>query len=92
MELYSHARSNLKKGINEAKASYRRRIEGHFSEGDSRRIWQGIKYLTNMKGPKDLTSSTSSNLAEEINYFFYNRSRDQAHISTIYTQPDTHCE
>lgn len=41
-ELYSIARSNIKKGIKEAKAAYRRRIDGHFSEGDSWRVWQGI--------------------------------------------------
>lgn len=41
-ELYSVARSNLKMGINETKAAYRRKIVRHFSEGDPWRVWQEI--------------------------------------------------
>ena len=70
-ELYNTARSNLKKGIKEAKAAYGRKIEGHFSEGDPRRLWQGIQHLTSYKGKKDPSTSTSSApLAEELNHFF----------------------
>jgi len=67
-ELYSNARSKLKKGIKDAKVAYRRKIEEHFDEGDPRRVWQGIQHLTNFKGSKDPSPSTSSNLAEELNY------------------------
>ena len=70
MELYSTARSNLKSDIKEAKAAYKRKIGGHFNEGDPRHIWQGIQNLTNVKGTKDPRPSTSSNLAEELNHFF----------------------
>lgn len=68
MELCRTARSNLKTGIKEAKAAYRRKIEGHFNEGDPRRVWQGIQHLR--VGSKDPSPSTSSNLATELNYFF----------------------
>ncbi len=43
VELYSTARSNLKRSIKEAKAVYRQKVEGHFSNGDPRRVWQGIQ-------------------------------------------------
>ncbi|XDV13486.1 hypothetical protein PO909_001880, partial [Leuciscus waleckii] len=70
IQLYSTARSKLKTGIKEAKAAYRRKIEEHFNEGDPRCVWLGIQHLTNFKGSKDPSPSTSSNLAEELNYFF----------------------
>lgn len=50
-DLYSSARSNLKRGI---KAAYGRKIEGHFDDArDPRRVWQGIQHLTNYKGREE---------------------------------------
>ena len=70
-ELYSTARSKLKRAIKEAKTAYGRRLEGHFNERDPWRVWQGIQQLTNSKGNRQLTTSSSSNLlAEELNHFF----------------------
>jgi len=68
MELYSTTRSKLKTGIKEAKAANRRKIKRHFNEGDPWRVWQGIQHHTNFS--KDPSLRTSSNLAEELNYFF----------------------
>lgn len=86
LELYSTARSNLKTGIKEAKAAYRRKVEGHFNEGDPRRVWQGIQRLTNFKVSKDPSPSTSSNLAEELNLFFarfeVNETRNESTLTT----------
>lgn len=70
MELYSSARSNLKRGIKRAKAAYAQKIEGHFTEGNPRRVWQGIRDLVNMNSSSASTTSTSTNLAEELNQFF----------------------
>lgn len=70
MELYSVSRSKQKRGIKEAKAAYRQKLEGLSSNGDLRCIWQGIQHLTNFKGSKNPATSTSSNLAEEPNHFF----------------------
>ena len=70
MELYSSARSNLKRGIKRAKAAYARKIEGHFAEGNPRRVWQGIRDLINMNSSSVPTTSTSTDLAEELNQFF----------------------
>lgn len=43
MQQYSAARTNLRRGIRDAKAAYRQRIEGHFSSSDPRQAWQGIR-------------------------------------------------
>lgn len=41
---YSNATPNLKKGIRDSKAAYKRRIEDHFGNSDPRWAWQ--RYLT----------------------------------------------
>ena len=38
--------SNLKKGIRDAKAAYKRRVEHHFGDSDPRQAWQGIHHIT----------------------------------------------
>lgn len=52
-----------------AKAAYRQKIEGHFSDGDPRHAWQGIQHLINYKRSKDMMTSSSNSLAEELNHF-----------------------
>ncbi len=61
VELYSTARSNLKRSIKEAKAAYRQEVEGHFSNGDPRRVWQGIQHLTNYKRSTSPDINSTSN-------------------------------
>ncbi|KAJ8417785.1 hypothetical protein AAFF_G00226280 [Aldrovandia affinis] len=46
---YSTARANLKRGIREAKADYRRKIEDHLDSNNSRQVWQGVQHITNYK-------------------------------------------
>lgn len=61
----------LKRSIKEAKAAYRQKIEGHFSNGDPQRVWQCIQQLANNKSSTSPdNSSTSDSLAEEVNHFF----------------------
>jgi len=67
--LYSTARSNLKRGIREAKSNYRRRIEEHLGSNNSRQVWQGVQYLTNYR-PKLRAAEGDISLAEELNLFF----------------------
>ncbi|KAK7909460.1 hypothetical protein WMY93_014144 [Mugilogobius chulae] len=69
-DLYSKARSNLKRGIKSAKAAQKDKIESHFREGDPRRVWQGIQHLTNYKGCRRSVNNGDSQLAEELNIFF----------------------
>ena len=59
---YSIARHNLKKGIKQAKAMYREKIEGHFTNGDPTLVWQGIQQITNYRGSRNPPTNTSSAL------------------------------
>lgn len=63
------ARSNLKRGIREAKGDYRRRIEDHLESNTSRQVWQGIQQLTNYKINLGAAEGDLA-LAEELNIFF----------------------
>lgn len=72
-DLYSAARSNLKKGIKAAKAACGRKIEGQFDKRDPRRIWQGIQHLTSYRGKGDPSPSISSTLQVEVLKLFFVR-------------------
>lgn len=48
-EQYSLARAELKRSITEAKEAYKRWVEGHLTDNNTRRIWQGINVLPTTK-------------------------------------------
>lgn len=66
---YSIARSALRSGIKAAKLEYRQRIETHFSNSDPRRVWEGIRAMSDYKGTPSPVNS-SAPLAEELNQFY----------------------
>ncbi|KAL1021005.1 hypothetical protein UPYG_G00007490 [Umbra pygmaea] len=68
-DLYSTSRANLKRGIREAKADYRRRIEEHLSSNNSRQVWQGVQHLTNYRTHLRSVEGDPT-LAEKLNIFF----------------------
>ena len=68
--LYSTSRSDLKRGIREAKAAYRGKIEDHFAGNDPRKMWQGINHITNYRSSNSDNTRTDASLAEELNCFF----------------------
>ncbi|XP_066531611.1 semaphorin-4A-like [Hoplias malabaricus] len=68
--LYSVARTNLKRGIKEAKIAYKRKTEEHFTNNDPRHVWQGIQHITNHKSRNCITVEGDASLAEELNCFF----------------------
>ena len=67
---YSIARHNLKKGIKQAKAMYREKIEGHFTNRDPTQVWQGIQQITNYRGSRNPPTNINASLAEELNHFY----------------------
>nr|XP_043874450.1 uncharacterized protein LOC122764210 isoform X2 [Solea senegalensis]XP_043874509.1 uncharacterized protein LOC122764439 isoform X2 [Solea senegalensis] len=80
--LYSVARSDLKRGIREAKAAYKRKIEDHFAVNDPRRMWQGINHITNYRSSNQATARTDASLAEELNSFFARFETDRPSAAT----------
>ncbi|KAJ8394330.1 hypothetical protein AAFF_G00047370 [Aldrovandia affinis] len=81
-ELYSAARSKLKKGIRDTKAAYRRRIESHFEDSNPRRAWQGMRQITNYKNRTNQNTSSSALLADQLNHFF-------SRFEVVSTEPAT---
>ena len=67
--LYSTARASLKKGIRDAKAAHKRRIEDHFNN-NPQRAWQGIQQITNYRGNRSTAADGDTSLAEQLNCFF----------------------
>ena len=68
--MYSAARAKLKRGIREAKAAYRGRIEDCLQSNNSRQVWQGVQHITNYR-PSNLTAvDGEATLAEQLNHFF----------------------
>jgi len=64
------ARADLKRGIRDEKAAYKRRVEGHLTDNNTHRMWQGIKHITNYKGSSNNTAFIVASLAEQLNNFF----------------------
>lgn len=64
------ARADLKRGIREAKAAHKEKIENHFSDNNPRQVWQGIQSITNYRGQAVTPGSSDRSLAEELNSFF----------------------
>lgn len=69
MQQYSAARAKLKKGIKDAKAAYKRKIENHFSNSDPRQAWQGIRHITRQNNTSSPTNSSALQ-AEQLNQYF----------------------
>ena len=85
--LYSEARSDLKRGIREAKAAYKGKIEDHFAVNDPRRMWQGINHITNYRSSNQVTARTDASLAEELNRFFARFETDRSSAATPLPPP-----
>lgn len=68
--LYSTARTNLKRGIREAKTAYKRKIEEHLNSNNPRQVWQGVQHITNFKSSNLTVADGDAQLAEELNHFF----------------------
>lgn len=67
---YSAARANLKRGIREAKAAYRRKIDNHFHSNDTRQVWEGVQHMTNHRSSNLSVADIDASMAEELNHFF----------------------
>lgn len=67
---YSVARANLMRGIREAKAAFRRRMEDHLSSNNTRQAWQGVQHITSYKPGNLSEAEGDATLAEELNVFF----------------------
>ena len=59
----------MDRGIKEAKAEYKGKIEDCFRSNDSRRVWQGVQHMTNFRAKRLSADGNNPQLAEELNSF-----------------------
>ncbi|KAI4874708.1 hypothetical protein NFI96_008077, partial [Prochilodus magdalenae] len=69
-EAYSLARASLRRGISKAKHCYKQRIEEHFNSSDPRRMWQGIRTITDYKPSSTAPHTNGASLSDELNHFY----------------------
>jgi len=62
-------RKGLTAGIVRAKATYTQKIQGHFTTNDPRRIWKGIKRITDYN-TRDAQCRRDPSLSDELNRFY----------------------
>jgi len=67
--LFSTARPNLRKGIQQAKEAYRRNMEGYLMDNNPWQMWSGIQAITNYRDQSLSSSSSYSSAQAENNYF-----------------------
>ena len=81
-QAYSTSRANLKRGIKEDKRCYKLKIEGHFSNADPRRMWQGIQAISDYKPSHSTPAATDVNFLNELNDFYARFERDNRETAT----------
>ena len=53
----------------QAKRQYRIKIESYYTSSDARRMWQGLKTITNYKGKPRHELPSDANLPDKLNAF-----------------------
>ena len=68
-DLYKKAKYDVMRGLKQAKAQYRDKLQEKFSSCDSRTVWQGGQQITDYKR-KSPAASDEANLADRLNIFY----------------------
>uniref|UniRef100_A0A3B3I9A9 Reverse transcriptase domain-containing protein n=1 Tax=Oryzias latipes TaxID=8090 RepID=A0A3B3I9A9_ORYLA len=66
---YSRARTELRRGINQAKRRHRQRVEQHFANNNPREMWRGIRTITDHRSSMQQTTHDPT-LPDTLNTFF----------------------
>ena len=62
--------SSLSKAIKQVKCRYRDKVESQFNSSDTRRMWQGLKEITDYKNKNSHVTDTNVTLPDKLNTFF----------------------
>ncbi|KAI4889071.1 hypothetical protein NFI96_016104, partial [Prochilodus magdalenae] len=69
-EDHQRARYDLRRSIRQAKRQYRVKLEGCHTSADSRRMWQGLRHITDyQQGSREVTPSHTT-LPDQLNEFY----------------------
>lgn len=88
-EAYKAARYDLRKTIRSAQRAYRERVESAQQSHDPRRVWQGLRCITDYKGRSGPVELSSASFPDELNTFY---ARFDAANSTPVTRPPVDSE
>jgi hypothetical protein len=69
-EAYKKSRYALRRTIKQAKLQYRIKIESYYTGSDARRMWQGLKTVTDYKGKPSHELPSDASLPDELNAFY----------------------
>lgn len=70
MSPYKAAAYKLRKAVKAAKRRHRDKVEGQLRDRDTRRMWQGLRTMTDYTGRVNTAAVADSSLVEELNTFF----------------------
>ena len=68
-EAYKKSHYALRRIIKQAKRQYKTKIELYYTGSDARRMWQGLKTITDYKGKHSRELPSDTSLPDELNYF-----------------------
>ncbi|KAI4881784.1 hypothetical protein NFI96_011481, partial [Prochilodus magdalenae] len=70
-EDYKRARYDLRRSIRQAKRQYRVKLEGCYTSPDSRRMWQGLRHITDyQQRSREHYTTSHTTLPDELNEFY----------------------
>ncbi|KAI4889410.1 hypothetical protein NFI96_034097 [Prochilodus magdalenae] len=67
---YKRARYDLHRSIRQAKRQYRVKLEGCYTSADSRRMWQGLRHITDYQQRSREVTTSHTTLPDELNEFY----------------------
>ncbi|KAK3540975.1 hypothetical protein QTP86_007696 [Hemibagrus guttatus] len=78
MDEYKAACYSMCRVVKEAKRHYGKKLESQFHQSGSRRLWQGLRTITDHRTPSSRMVNADASLADELNTF-YARIKAAAH-------------
>jgi hypothetical protein len=69
-DAYKKSCNAVRQTIKQVKRQYRVEIESYYSDSDARRMWQGLKNITDYKGTPRRELPSDASLPDELNAFY----------------------
>jgi hypothetical protein len=69
-DTYKKSRYSLRRTIKQAKCQDRIKIKSYYTGSDARRLWQGLKTITDYKGKPRHELPSDASLPDELNAFY----------------------
>ncbi|KAG5840950.1 hypothetical protein ANANG_G00194350 [Anguilla anguilla] len=70
LEALRKSRYDLRKAIRDAKRAYRDKLESNYHSSDPRRMWCGLRSITDYKGRNSSDAQPAASLPDELNTFY----------------------